>query len=356
MSEKIIYKPSIGLPKVCGVYSFTHVPTGRKYVGSAVDVYSRKRGHELAVLKGKGCYFHDEVRRLGLDQFEFEIVERCAADVRFEREKFYITSFNSLYPSGFNIVDDPTKGWDYMFNETSLKRMSDRAKGNTHMRGFKFTEEAKAAMSVVQRASHNRPEVRAKMSASHKGKKLPLEQRMKIAAAGIGRKPSEETRAKLSASAVGRVKTLEHRARIALSGMGKKNALRHRLSDDVKRRLSLASMGNTHAAGRKGRIETQETRAKVSAGIKASWLVPETRARRMAGLIGHKGSIGYIPTAETRMKLSEAQKRIANDPAERARRSARMKGNKRSLGYRHTPEARARISAFQKAKWAVVTA
>lgn len=59
---------------------------------------------------------------------------------------------------------------------------------------------------------------------------------------------SDEARHKMSMSGKGRVKNESWRMKISTSMKGKRNALGHVKSDDARRRISEANMGNQHAS------------------------------------------------------------------------------------------------------------
>lgn len=191
--------------KICGVYRFVHIPTGKSCVGSSFDVLARRKANESCARRKIGGHFQRQLSILGIENFRFEIVEKCTIETRLDREYFYIAFFNSFYPNGFNLAEDPRISSNYLFSDAHRKHISDSKKGQklseksrrliseAHT-GMKRSEEARANMSAAQIGNtHNLGKVaseqkRAKISAAHKGKILSAETKMKIKQSWILRK------------------------------------------------------------------------------------------------------------------------------------------------------------------------
>ena len=81
-----------------GIYKITRMKTGEVYVGKSTDI--RKRWLEHV----KSCFnvgtiahstLHTIMQQDGIDQFTFELLEKCSKDIYSQREKFYIDLYNS---------------------------------------------------------------------------------------------------------------------------------------------------------------------------------------------------------------------------------------------------------------------
>lgn len=178
--------------KICGVYVWTHLPDGRKYIGSSTDCLRRKREHLLSIASGKGHHFHRKAAKLGIENFAFSVVEVCAPNDRFVREAFYIKTLESVFPKGFNIRRDPTETWSYARSPELLAAQS------AAMKGKKLSLETRAKIGASHQGQKRTKEARAKMSAAQRGRKVSHEARAKISAALKGRKLSQEVRANMS--------------------------------------------------------------------------------------------------------------------------------------------------------------
>lgn len=80
-----------------GVYCITNKINNKKYIGCSNDIENRWRHHkyesENKNYKGYNFPIHKAIRKYGIENFSFEILEEC--DNYFEREKYYIKFYNS---------------------------------------------------------------------------------------------------------------------------------------------------------------------------------------------------------------------------------------------------------------------
>lgn len=89
----------LGKEKITGIYKITHIPTKKCYIGQAVDVRIRWANHIKTALHVDGgaahARFHDALEELGLENFTWELLEKCPKEKLNEREKFYIEFYQS---------------------------------------------------------------------------------------------------------------------------------------------------------------------------------------------------------------------------------------------------------------------
>lgn len=110
-----------------GIYMWTNVHNGKKYVGQADNLERRKRifinfNSPYAgslINNARKCYNSE-------DDWNYQVLEYCPIDVLDEREKYWIDMKGSIKPNGYNLTEG----------------------GNT-TRGFKFTEESKHTISLL---------------------------------------------------------------------------------------------------------------------------------------------------------------------------------------------------------------
>lgn len=97
---------SLGADKTTGIYKITEVPSGRMYVGQAVDIGTRWKDH---VKNGLGIgtadfvtnKFYKTMNTVGPENFTFEILEICDRKQLNEREAYWIDFYNAT-SYGFN--------------------------------------------------------------------------------------------------------------------------------------------------------------------------------------------------------------------------------------------------------------
>ena len=226
---------------ICGVYKITNNVNGKFYIGSSVNIISRWSGHLSDLNKNKhhSRYLQRAWNKYGADYFSFEIIEQCEKSQLIAREQHY---FDTKKPQ-YNILPKAGSCLGSKHSEERRRKNSLAKIGNTFAREYMRSEEA-----------------RKKFSKIHKGKILSEETRAKISAVQIGRKASDETKAKMSAVRKGIcTNSREHFEKLSLLYSGKP------LSDDHKKKLSEAHMGNTSAIGHK---VSDEARARISESLK----------------------------------------------------------------------------------------
>ena len=94
----------VGAVGASGIYKITHIDSGISYIGQAKDIKERwvKEVKEAlgidAPATNKRCNF---MREKGVDNFTFEILEKCSITELNEKEKFYIDLYQT-YEFGLN--------------------------------------------------------------------------------------------------------------------------------------------------------------------------------------------------------------------------------------------------------------
>ncbi len=187
--------PSEKLPDVCGIYCVIHRDTGKCYIGSTINLRTRRNAHLSEAKSGSRIHFHRKLIELGIGEFDYEIIERCDKENLLDREKFWMQFYDSTGLNGFNTCDNPHATYDYHHTNSSKIRMS--------------------ALAIERMKS---PEIRAKISKSLTGTKLSPERIAKSCALAMkGKKHSAETKAKMSAASKGKPKSPEHRIKCRLA-------------------------------------------------------------------------------------------------------------------------------------------
>ena len=199
---------SIGvIPRLSVIYRIVHLPTGREYIGSAVDFLKRASCHRVMLRAGKhhSKYLQNAFTKHSESEFAFgivEIVSELGELVR--REQIHILARRPEFNS--KQVSSSTLG--FIYSEESKRRMSDAAK---------------------KRA--NTPEFKARISALFKGKKRDRSVVERSASKLRGRKgwkPNEAQKQNLSAKAKGRIVSSKTAAKISAHHMGRKLSEAHK--------------------------------------------------------------------------------------------------------------------------------
>lgn len=178
---------------IIGIYKITN-PKGKVYIGQSVNIMNRWSQHKK--LKEKSL-LHRSLKKYGLENHKFEVVEECGVEQLNEKELFWTKHFNALHPNGlvliaggnYGVMSDIIKNKIRKSNlgktlpQSSKDAIGKANKGNTNMLGKSHSDETKN-----------------KMRNSHLGKKDSLETIKKKKLMNLGRKKSKKWRNNISKS------------------------------------------------------------------------------------------------------------------------------------------------------------
>lgn len=114
--DKIIYDTYVAKPvlelvrrltegrKISGIYKITYIPTEECYIGKSVDIGNRWKNHIKSAFGLEGVadsVFQRALKKYGVENFTFEILEEVEQSKLSEREQFWIDYFNTT-KYGFN--------------------------------------------------------------------------------------------------------------------------------------------------------------------------------------------------------------------------------------------------------------
>lgn len=86
----------------CGIYLIKNKINGKCYVGQSIDIQERWRRHKQDAYK-ENYLLYRAMRKHGMENFSFEIIEECSIEILDERELFYMISLKALIPDGYNV-------------------------------------------------------------------------------------------------------------------------------------------------------------------------------------------------------------------------------------------------------------
>lgn len=222
-----------------GIYEIVNTVTGKRYVGSAVNLAERWSGHVSTANKRK--HKNQKLQRAwnkyGEQAFTFSVLLHCAPEDLLMYEQLVIDVYD-VVKTGYNIC---------AIAGSSL--------------GVKHGPEYCAKISESKRGTKASAETKAKMSAAGKGNQRAL-----------GLKHSAETKAKYSAQRLGnkinlgRKQTPEHIAKVVARTTGKKRAPR---APEWSAKIGAGNSGKKQSPEHLAKRFSPEARAKMSAAAKA---------------------------------------------------------------------------------------
>lgn len=155
-----------------GIYCIENLVNNKKYFGQSIDIKSRLDKHRSLLKNNRHNNEHlqSAYNTYGCDNFKFYIIEECGVDQLDERERYYISLYNTdNRDCGYNIEPGGNKN----------KVLSDE------------TREKIRAANVGKIMSD---EVKIKISKSNKGRRLSDEQKQLLRNLHLGSHLSEETK------------------------------------------------------------------------------------------------------------------------------------------------------------------
>jgi group I intron endonuclease len=160
--------------KLSGVYLVKNRLNEKCYVGVSVNIHSRWRQHKYwAKNKEVVSKITNAIKKYGVENFEFSIIELCDKDLFEEKERHWIKKYDSVL-SGYNLT----------YGGSIRKIVSDETR----------LKMSKSKIGVPKSESHK------KKIAEANGSK---ESREKFSKLNLGRKLSDETKKKMSESKKG---------------------------------------------------------------------------------------------------------------------------------------------------------
>lgn len=124
------------MKKLCGIYKITNKINDKCYIGQSKNIIKRWKTEYKWNKVNK--HLQSAFNKYGLENFDFEIIEECAAELLDIREKYWINIYNSFDRNfGYN----KTLGGSGTLGRTFI--MSEETKNKIRMShiGYKFTPE-----------------------------------------------------------------------------------------------------------------------------------------------------------------------------------------------------------------------
>lgn len=94
---------------ICGIYKITNQINGKCYIGQSIDISRRWNQHKNNSNNPKNsCFnlpFYQALRKYGIENFSFEILEQCLKEELNDKEFSYINYFKANDPKyGYNLT------------------------------------------------------------------------------------------------------------------------------------------------------------------------------------------------------------------------------------------------------------
>ena len=156
-----------------GVYCWTNIKSGKKYVGSSVDLYRRFMHYyniKYIIRASKSSLICKALIKYGYSSFHLEILEYCDSSIIIEKEQYYIDILKPEY----NILKVAGSLFGYKHTIESLQKMSEIASNRSEEtlvklreaalgKTYKHTEETKAKLRKIMLGKKHSEETKEKL-------------------------------------------------------------------------------------------------------------------------------------------------------------------------------------------------
>lgn len=154
------------IPRTSGIYKWTCTPTGKIYIGSAINLYRRRIWHVTDLRKGThhNHYLQNAWNKYGESAFTFDVIELVLEPFLLEREQYWLGKLkaaNKRY--GFNHT--PTAGSLYGFRHSEETRAKMRESGLIAQQSRGEEWNANLRVAIANRSSTWRANVSAAQKA-----------------------------------------------------------------------------------------------------------------------------------------------------------------------------------------------
>lgn len=207
------------------VYFITHVESGRRYVGKAVNPEDRWKQH-VRGKRQRDSYIQRAIQKHGADAFRFEVVDWFDSEREaYAAERWWVAFLRSNVDGfGFNLSVGGEGNSGYEMPAHARDKISESSKRRWARPGERErnAEQTRRVHTGLKRS----PETLKRLSEAHKGHVVTDEHKAKLSASGKGKKKPGT-----SAALKGRPKSPEHRAKIGAAHVGMKR------SEETRRKM-----------------------------------------------------------------------------------------------------------------------
>ena len=91
-----------------GIYKITNLTNNKSYIGQSVNIQGRWTNECTRAFNPNSNSYNTPLsralRKYGINNFSFEVVEECAKDELDTKERYYIYLYQTLVPLGYNVA------------------------------------------------------------------------------------------------------------------------------------------------------------------------------------------------------------------------------------------------------------
>lgn len=162
---------------ISGIYKITNNCNSKSYIGKSKDIQTRWRAHHTEPFNPNAdmydSLFYRAIRKYGIDNFSFEILEYCSEEQLNEREQYWIsyynTYINSLNCNGYNMtVGGESNIFEKQYDRDLIQKLWNE--GKSHQEIIDIIHCTKSTLTNILDELQISPNERRRRGASYKAK------------------------------------------------------------------------------------------------------------------------------------------------------------------------------------------
>lgn len=123
------------MERICGIYKITNKVNGKVYIGQSVHIKQRWKNHKKDAFWEKGSEYnyplYRAMRKYGIENFSFEVLEQCQQSELNEKEIQYIAAYQSWGKNGYNQCEGGnSQAHNQKLTETDVQKIILRLKSS----------------------------------------------------------------------------------------------------------------------------------------------------------------------------------------------------------------------------------
>lgn len=124
----------------CGIYKIQNLINNKIYIGQSIDIETRWAKHKCAA---DNFAIHKALRKYGIENFHFSIVEECSALELDDKEKYWIAFYNS-FKQGYNM----TEGGSNQVGQSKAIAINQYSLDGTYIQSFQSIIDADRILKI----------------------------------------------------------------------------------------------------------------------------------------------------------------------------------------------------------------
>ena len=134
-----------------GIYKIVNNINGKIYIGQSDNIARRWRQHRNRAsfsTNDEHIVLYRAIKKYGINNFSFEVVEECSREQLNEKEKYYIKLYNSEVPNGYNLTSGGNSSFKMKLTLEQVKEIKELLK-NTNISQTEIAEKFQVSQVTI---------------------------------------------------------------------------------------------------------------------------------------------------------------------------------------------------------------